>query len=81
MMVLGREKNQNHFYKTLKSYSKGGIDMGEVKNWLKAVLCAIIFVIVIFFMFNKMEVGDPTLCIAIIALITAYQARFENKNK
>lgn len=52
--------------------------MDEIKNWLKAVLCTIISVMVIFFMFNKIGAGDPTLCIAIIALITAYRARFEN---
>lgn len=51
--------------------------MDEIKNYLKAVLYAIISIVVIFFMCNKIE-ADPALCIAIIALITAYHARFEN---
>ena len=52
--------------------------MDEIKNYLKAVLYAIISIVVIFLVYNKMGAGDPALCVAILALITAYHARFEN---
>lgn len=52
--------------------------MDEIKNYLKAVLCAIISIVVIFLMCNKIESADPALYIAVVALLTAFQARFEN---
>ena len=52
--------------------------MDEIKNYLKAILCAIISIAVVFLMCNKIGAENPTLCIAVVALIAAYHARFEN---